>query len=131
MGLGQIAGRPEILTVPEVHFFNRRDQPMSALGQKQTWRRPGVMSALPPKADIGLRLFDVRFVPIADIASSLFDHLVGGSEKQRRYCKVERFGGLDVDDQLEFGRLLHRQFTSLCASKYAINVSRGFAPRVR
>jgi two-component system, response regulator PdtaR len=28
------------------------------------------MSALPPKADIGRHLFDVRFVPIADIATS-------------------------------------------------------------
>ena len=27
------------------------------------------MSALPPKADIGRHLFNVRFVPIADIAA--------------------------------------------------------------
>ena len=39
------------------------------------------MSALPPKADIGTRSWDVRFVPKADICSAakipLFDHLVG------------------------------------------------------
>jgi hypothetical protein len=33
---------------------------MSALGQKRTWRRILVMSALPPKADIGERNWDVR-----------------------------------------------------------------------
>jgi hypothetical protein len=40
---------------------------MSALGQKQTSRWVRVMSALPPKADIAGRQFDVRFVPKADI----------------------------------------------------------------
>jgi hypothetical protein len=38
--------------------------PMSALGQKQTWRGEFAMSALPPKADIAERDRDVRFVPI-------------------------------------------------------------------
>jgi hypothetical protein len=34
--------------------------PMSALGQKRTWR-PGIgMSALPPKADISLLIENVR-----------------------------------------------------------------------
>ena len=40
---------------------------MSALRQKQTWQRILLMSALPPKADIGTQLLNVRFVPIADI----------------------------------------------------------------
>jgi hypothetical protein len=39
---------------------------MSALGQKQTPDRP-LMSALPPKADIAERDYDVRKVPKADI----------------------------------------------------------------
>ena len=41
---------------------------MSALGQKRTLKRLGPMSALPPKADIGTRSHNVRFVPKADIA---------------------------------------------------------------
>ena len=41
---------------------------MSALGQKQTLADVRVMSALPPKADIGTQPRDVRFVPKADIA---------------------------------------------------------------
>src|SRR5262249_59013740 len=40
--------------------------PMSALGQKQTFREVETMSALPPKADIETQLRDVRFVPKAD-----------------------------------------------------------------
>src|SRR5262245_2387931 len=51
---------------------------MSALGQKQTFKRLRLMSALPPKADIGTKPRDVRFVPKADICSAakerLFDH---------------------------------------------------------
>jgi hypothetical protein len=42
---------------------------MSALGQKQTLPRIYVMSALPPKADIDWRLFDVCFVPKADMTA--------------------------------------------------------------
>ena len=41
---------------------------MSALGQKQTLKRPPPMSALPPKADIVERDWNVRFVLEADIA---------------------------------------------------------------
>ena len=41
---------------------------MSALGQKQTLKRPPPMSALPPKADIVERDWNVRFVPKVDIA---------------------------------------------------------------
>src|SRR5262249_15570446 len=44
------------------------EPPMSALGQKQTWKLVRVMSALPPKADMDQQGRDVRFVPIADIS---------------------------------------------------------------
>jgi hypothetical protein len=49
---------------------------MPALGQKRTFERLDTMSALPPKADIGRRQLDVRFVPKTDMAQ-LFDHFVG------------------------------------------------------
>jgi hypothetical protein len=39
---------------------------MSALGQKQTSDWQPLMSALPPKADIAGRQWNVRFVPLAD-----------------------------------------------------------------
>ncbi|MGB8091079.1 MAG: hypothetical protein WCF62_10335, partial [Pseudolabrys sp.] len=43
----------------------RSAQPMSALGQKQTFAMQNVMSALPPIADMCGAARDVRFVPIA------------------------------------------------------------------
>jgi hypothetical protein len=46
---------------------SKEGTPMSALGQKQTWRRSNGMSALHPKADIAERQLDVRFVPKADM----------------------------------------------------------------
>jgi len=39
---------------------------MSALGQKQTFGSVRLMSAVPPKTDIGTQSRDVRFVPKAD-----------------------------------------------------------------
>ena len=44
---------------------------MSALGQKQTSAHVRVMSALPPKADIGTQSRNVRFVPNADYQRSI------------------------------------------------------------
>jgi hypothetical protein len=43
---------------------------MSALGQKQTLDRRPLMSAIPPKADIGTQSRHVRFVPKADILTA-------------------------------------------------------------
>jgi hypothetical protein len=37
--------------------------------------------------------------------SNLFNHLVGNGEYARRDGEAERLGSLQVDDQLEFGRL--------------------------
>jgi hypothetical protein len=35
--------------------------------------------------------------------NSLFDHLVGAGEQRVRYCKAERLGGLQINNQLELG----------------------------
>ena len=57
---------------------------MSALGQKQTLRQVGGMSALPPEADMCVANTDVRFVPIADI------HLAARSSNKLRELRIAR-----------------------------------------
>jgi hypothetical protein len=37
----------------------------------------------------------------------LFDHLVGLGKQRRGHREAERLGGLEVDHQLELGRLLY------------------------
>src|SRR5215831_3706566 len=56
---------------------------MSALGQKRTLQCILVMSALPPKADIGSACRDVRFVPKADIHGPIRSHLDTWNGNQR------------------------------------------------
>ena len=40
---------------------------------------------------------------------SLFDHLVGAGEERVRHGNAKRFGGFEIDDKLEFGRLVDWQ----------------------
>jgi len=67
------------------------------------------MSALPPKADIEGRQFDVRFVPKGDKAhcskSRLLDHLIG-DRRELRKCQPKCFCRFEIKDQLELGRLM-------------------------
>jgi hypothetical protein len=44
---------------------------------------------------------------------ALFDHLIGPREDRRRDRQAERRGSLQVDHQLEFGRLLNWQIGRL------------------
>jgi len=46
----------------------------------------------------------------------LLNHLVGAREQRRRNGDAERPGRLQVDDELEFGRLLDRQVLRLRSS---------------
>jgi hypothetical protein len=50
---------------------------MSALGQKQTSAHVRVMSALPPKADIGTQSWNVRFVPKRTLCSAAVEPAPG------------------------------------------------------
>src|SRR6516164_8804280 len=72
------------------------------------------MSALVPFADSPRTSFEVREVPLAAMSSrsnlaSLLDHLVSAGEHRRRHLNAERFGGRQIDDEIEFGWLLNRQ----------------------
>jgi hypothetical protein len=94
---------------------------MSALGQKQTYAVQKGMSALPPKADMCGATAHVRFGPKADVAS-LIDDLVGAGEKRRWEGESERFCGLEVDRQLELGRLQEWQIGWLRALKNTTDI---------
>src|SRR5215469_6778909 len=60
----------------------------------------------------------------------LFDHLVGEREHAGRNSEGERFGGLEINNQLEFGRLHHRQISRPLALEDAVNIRRRSTPLV-
>ena len=53
--------------------------------------------------------------PRSVTAIASIDDLVGAGEEQSRHGEAERFGGIEIDDQLESGRLLNRQVGRLGA----------------
>src|SRR3954453_750824 len=55
------------------------------------------------------------------LAHSL-DHLVGAGEKRRWNFEAERLRGLEIDDELELGRLLHRQVGGLLTFENAVHI---------
>ena len=54
-----------------------------------------------------------------------FNHLVGAGEQRRWHLDAERLGGFEVDHELEFGRLLHRQIGGLRAFENPPSVNAG------
>ena len=80
---------------------------MSALGHKRTFTLQKVMSALPPKADIGAAQINVCYGPIADGAASI-EQRVGALQKRFWNCEPYGLRSLEIDDQLELRRLLNR-----------------------
>ena len=80
---------------------------MSALGQKQTLRSAIAMSALPPKADMAAG-FRMSAKCQKQTFCQSFDHLVSALLKMKRHVKSQRFGGLEIDNQLKLGRLFDR-----------------------
>src|SRR5262244_657557 len=56
---------------------------------------------------------------------SLLDHLIGSGEERRRDCEPEGFGGLEVDDELEYGRLLDGEICRFRALQDLVHVASG------
>jgi hypothetical protein len=91
---------------------------MSALGQKQTFGPFIAMSALPPES--GHRLSATGYPLCATWRPEqvqhklwLLDHLVGSGKQRLWNAETERFGGLEIDDQLDLDGLLDRQISRL------------------
>ena len=81
---------------------------MSALGHKRTWKLVRVMSALPPKADIGASL----------------NNFVCAREQRGRNREAERLSSLEIDYQLVLHRSLYWKVGRLLALENAIDVAR-------
>src|SRR6516165_5495974 len=61
-------------------------------------------------------------------SAQLFDHLVGASEQLGRNGETQCLRSFQVDDQLELGRLYHRQIGGLFAFENAADINAGLAP---
>ena len=53
------------------------------------------------------------------------DHLIGAGEQRGWHFEAERFRGLEIDDQLVFGRRLNRKVRRLLAFEDAIDINGG------
>src|SRR5262249_14294798 len=77
-----------------------------------------------------VRLMVIEHRRLGGAAETLLDHVVGSGEQRRRDGEAERFRCLEVDDQLELGRLLHRQSAGLRAFEDAVDIGRGAAEEI-
>ncbi len=108
MSMGPVGGADSPRTLRVLHC-TEVSQSMSQMGHERPICRVRAMSASPPTATELLHYSNRRFGPLATDApqqmASLFDHVVGKCEKRRRYFEAERFGSLEVYNELEFRRL--------------------------
>jgi hypothetical protein len=62
---------------------------------------------------------------------TLLDYLVGAGENRWRHGEAERVRGLEVDDKLEFGRLINRDVARVGPVEDLVHVIRDTAYEIR
>ena len=63
-------------------------------------------------------------------AGPLLDHLIGAGEQRSRHVEPKRAGGLEVDDQVEFGGPLDGQLAGFFAFEDATCIDAGLTMRL-
>jgi hypothetical protein len=58
-------------------------------------------------------------------------HLIGAHQERLRDCQPERLGGCKIDDEIELGRLLDRNFAGLRPAKNLVDIIGGASEQVR
>ena len=123
-----------------VRASQQKAAPYVRLGSIASPRQPGsvgAMSASPPIATKHSRRSETPLRARTGLMhcsknASLFDHLVSRHLHDQRHRKAERLGGLEIDHQLEFGRLLNRKIGWQCALRmraiYAPASQRSISP---
>ena len=115
---------------PYVHR-SKLDPPMSALGHSRPSHFVPVLNNVRYASDSDHSRYESELTLWAksdceqEQTPRLFDHLVGSGEQSWRNGQAKRFGGFEVDDKIEFGRLFDRNIGRLAPPQNsAITASR-------
>jgi hypothetical protein len=100
----------------------------------RTEGKPAVRNDRGDRGNVGIIRSPIRASILPDLSGSqrsklsafrdacLLDHLVGGGQQRFRDGKAERLGCCDVDDQINFGGLLHGEVGRLVAFENAPSI---------
>ncbi len=93
--------------------------------------RAGDLPGAAPLRKCPLKLFGPSEFASEQQSQTLFNYLIGPGKQRRGEVETKCPGGLEINYQLEFGRLLNRQLGRLGAFKYLIDVLARTPPKVR